>query len=192
MQVARRFFFVAFLCLAPLTLRATLMTPLEVEELSQRAELILHGTVTAKSCHRSDAGRIYTRVEFQINEVWKGKVTTNTFTIVHSGGTFGNIRTRVSGQVEYTVGEETVAFLLVNSRGEGVTLGLAQGKFRVWQDQTTGEKFAHNIFHGTSAASATPPKQSPAAPGKSATAPPPERGRLTFTELASRAKGAAR
>jgi len=129
-------------------LSATLMMPLPVEELTQRADLILHATVTSKVCERTAEGRIITRVELEVSEVWKGNLTTNHFTVVHGGGTVGNICTEVSGQVEYTVGEEVVAFLVLNPRGEGVTLGLAQGKFHIWKDQKTGEKFAHNIFHG--------------------------------------------
>jgi hypothetical protein len=129
-------------------LSATLLTPLPVEELGQRAELILLGTVLNQSCERSTEGRIYTRVELHVAEVWKGQVTNAIFTIVHSGGTVGHLRAQVSGQVSYVIGEEVVAFVLRNSRGEGVTLGLAQGKFHVWQDSQTGEKFVHNIFHG--------------------------------------------
>ena len=124
------------------------MTPLPVEELGQRADLILHGIVLSQTCLRSPAGRIYTRVEMQVSGVWKGTLTNQTMTVVHSGGTVGNLRQTVQGQVKYAVGEEVVAFLVINSRGEGVTLGLAQGKFHVWQDKRTGEKFAHNLFHG--------------------------------------------
>jgi len=38
--------------------------------------------------------------------------------------------------------------LLFFQRGEGVTLGLAQGKFHVRQDPGTGERLVHNPFHG--------------------------------------------
>jgi hypothetical protein len=41
-----------------------------------------------------------------------------------------------------------VAFLIFNPRGEPVTIGLTQGKFHVWRDQQTGEKYARNLFHG--------------------------------------------
>ena len=156
MQLFRWLFLTLAFGLSGAELSATQMTPLPVEELGQRADLILHGTVLNQTCQRSPEGRIYTRVELQVREVWKGALTNATFTIVHSGGTVGNLRTEVSGQVRYAVGEEVVAFLALNSRGEGVTLGLAQGKFRVWQDKQTGEKFAHNLFHGTSEQSPAP------------------------------------
>ena len=159
MQFFSRLFTTVAFGLAGSNLLATIMTPLPVEELGHRAEVILHGVVLNKSCQHSPEGRIYTRVELQVTEVWKGSLTNATFTIVHSGGTVGNLRAQVSGQVKYSAGEEVVAFLLVSSRGEGVTLGLAQGKFHVWRDKVTGEKFAHNPFHGAMEPFATKPGQ---------------------------------
>jgi len=38
----------------------------------------------------------------------------------------GDVREEVSGEVQYNVGEEFVAFLVFNQRGEPVTIGLAQ------------------------------------------------------------------
>jgi hypothetical protein len=131
---------------------AVLMRPLTVDELARKADLIVQGTVLDKTCRRDDAGRIYTKVNIRVAEVWKGVLPTNAspngFTIVQGGGTVGDVREEVSGDVQYDVGEEFVAFLVFNSRGEPVTIGLAQGKFHVWRDPQTGEKFANNLFHG--------------------------------------------
>ncbi|MSU58780.1 MAG: hypothetical protein EXS35_11525 [Pedosphaera sp.] len=178
MKIVRLFACALILFLSLTKLSATLMTPLPVEELTQRANLILHATVTSKVCERTAEGRIITRVELDVSEVLKGNLTTNHFTVVHGGGTVGNIRTEVSGQVEYTVGEEVVAFLVLNPRGEGVTLGLAQGKFHVWKDKQSGEKFAHNIFHGAT-------EQETAQDEKKA-------AKLALKELAHAAKGGAK
>lgn len=134
------------------------MQPFSVSELARSSDLIVEGVVVNKSCHRDTEGRIYTEVQLQVAEVWKGSVLTNTLTIVHGGGTIGNVRTEISDQVEYTVGEEVVAFLVVNPRREFVTLGLAQGKFHVWRDKQTGEKFAHNLFHGAPETTGHPEK----------------------------------
>jgi len=129
-------------------LRATIMVPLAVGELTERAELILHGTVTSKVCLKDPEGNIITRMDFNVSEVWKGNLSTNRFTLIHGGGTVGDLRTVVDGQAEYEVGEEVVVFVRLNPRGEGVTIGLAQGKFQVWKEDATGAKFAHNLFHG--------------------------------------------
>jgi len=68
--------------------------------------------------------------------------------VVHGGGTLEGRSSVVDGQVEYALGEEVVAFLVRNSRGEGVTIGLMQGKFHIWQDKATGARFVTSPFHG--------------------------------------------
>jgi hypothetical protein len=155
--------------------------PLSLEQLTQKAQVILCGTVRGKSCHQDEAGRIYTKIELQITEVWKGRVPANPFSIVHSGGAIGRRRTVLAGQADYAVGEEVVAFLVLNRRGEGVTLGLAQGKFRVWNDPATGEKRAQNLFHGGVASE----NQAVQAPGAAVT------GKLSLAELKRRVKAIA-
>src|SRR5206468_54907 len=101
-------------------------------------------TVLSKSCQRDPSGRIFTKVELQVAETWKGSLTTNRISIVHGGGILGDQKTTVSGQVDYGIGEEVVAFLVLNPRGEAVTLGLSQGKFHIRRDRGTGERLAHN------------------------------------------------
>jgi hypothetical protein len=142
-------------CLVPLGIpnaKAVPMRPLAIEELARKADLIVQGTVLNKTSLRDDAGRIYTKVGVRVADVWKGRLPANTtpdlLTIVQGGGTVGGVREEVSGEVQYDVGEEFVVFLVFNQRGEPVTIGMAQGKFHVWRDRQTGEKFAHNPFHG--------------------------------------------
>jgi hypothetical protein len=127
---------------------AVTMVPLSIEDLSAKSQLIVHGTVVSKSCQRDPAGRIYTKVDLRVSEVWKGDWTRDQLCVVHGGGILGEERVEVSGQVEYQMGEQVVAFLVFNQRGEGVTLGLAQGKFHVWKDPANGILVAHNPFHG--------------------------------------------
>lgn len=180
-----RFFLLSAICLVSLPLRATIMVPLALKELTQRAELILHGTVASKVCLKDPEGRIYTRIEFKVSEVWKGVLSTNAFVIVHAGGTVGDERTVVDGEASYEVGEELVSFLRLNQRGEGVSIGLAQGKFNVWQDGATGEPFAHNLFHGRPKGDETPEQAAlRAAAGKPV--------RLGLQELRNRTTGGAR
>jgi hypothetical protein len=135
-------------CARTPSLLAIQMEPLSIEQLAEGSTLVVRGTVLSKSCQRDPAGRIYTKVDLQVVEVWKGWLATNRFTIVHGGGILGEQKATVSGQVEFGIGEDVVAFLVLNQRGEGVTLGLAQGKFHVWQDPRTGEWHANNLFHG--------------------------------------------
>jgi hypothetical protein len=148
MRFLSRCALVALIYLAAHPVQATIMYPLAIEDLTHHAELILHGTVVSQACLKDPEGNIVTRIELKVSEVWKGKLSTNDFILIHGGGTVGDLRTVVDGQAEFERGEEIVVFLRLNQRGEGVTIGLAQGKFRVWKDDTTGDKFVHNLFHG--------------------------------------------
>lgn len=126
---------------------AGLMVPMSIEQMAERAQLIVRGTVRSKSCQRDPAGRIYTKVVLDVREIWKGTHAKGELTIVHGGGILGEERVAVSNQVQYDIGEEVVAFLVLNHRGEAVTLGLCQGKFHVWKDEA-GQRRARNPFHG--------------------------------------------
>jgi hypothetical protein len=132
---------------AALTL-AVQMAPMSLDELVARADVVLHGKVLSKTCQRDPAGRIYTEVDLEVAEAWKGAVAGKRFKVVLAGGTLGDRHVGVSGQADYQPGEEVVAFLRLNPRGEGVTLGLAQGKFEVRQDSVTGRKYAYSAFVG--------------------------------------------
>jgi hypothetical protein len=168
------------LCLAA-PLAASQFAPLSLDALAQKAQLIVHATVQSKSCAQDEAGRIVTRVDLNVIEVWKGELPANPCRIVHGGGELAHKRTVVSGQVDYVVGEEVVAFLVLNRRGEGVTVGLLQGKFTVWADPATSEKLAGNLFHGAASDGSRALQ--------SAKSPPLDR--LTLGELKARVKGAA-
>lgn len=153
------------LCLTPLCSHALQMLPMSIEQLTTAAQIVLRGKVLTKTCQRDPEGRVYTRVELQVLDVWKGSVSSARFTVVHSGGILGTERSVTPGQVEYRMNEEVVAFLVSNDRGEGVTLSLSQGKFQLWKDEATGTHYTWNLFHG---------------------APPPSSSKATLRDLASR------
>jgi hypothetical protein len=134
----------------PLLLGAVSFEPQPIESLAKQADVVLQGTVLSKTCQRDAAGRIYTRIELRVSDVWKGAVPGTPFVIVHGGGIVGEHESVTTGQVQFDLGEEVVVFLAYNQRGEGVTVGLMQGKFRVWQDTVTRAKFAVSPFHGVS------------------------------------------
>lgn len=154
----------------------SLMVPLAIEEMSTRAQLIVRGTVLSKSCQRDAAGRIYTKVALDVSEIWKGSHTGKLLTIVHGGGILGEERVVVSNQVDYQIGEEVVAFLVLNERGEAVTLGLSQGKFHVWRDGAQLQ--VRNPFHGTG----IPDSQAASLQNRGGATS----GRMTLTELQRR------
>jgi hypothetical protein len=154
------------------------MVPLSIPQLTDKAQLVLHGNVTSRSVQRDPQGRIYTRVELAVSGVWKGEQTLKSFVVVQSGGVLGEESVTVDGQEDFTIGEEVVLFLVLNQRGEGLVIGLAQGKFKVARD-SNGEKTVHNRFHGL-------------APGREKNASGNEdRERLPLAALKARVQGGA-
>jgi hypothetical protein len=119
--------------------------PLTLKQLAARAHQIIHATVVSKTCLRNERGEIYTRIEVDVSEVWKGP-STNRFVLVQAGGVLGEEAMEAVGQQEYQVGEEIVDCLMVNSRGEGVSIGAGRGKFSVSEDLQTRQKRVVNLF----------------------------------------------
>lgn len=136
----------------------------------------------SKSCQRDDAGRIYTKVELEVTETWKGAASAKKLTVVQGGGTLGEERVVVSGQVAYSLGEDIVAFLRFNARHEAVTVGLAQGKFSVAKDPSNGQLLARNPFDGSSPRERVNLQTNFAGPAP----------RLSLAELRERVKGASK
>jgi hypothetical protein len=148
--------------------------PLSIERMAARAALVLHGNVASKTVQRDPEGRIYTRIELEVAEAWKGAAQTNRFVLVQGGGVLGEEVAMASGQEEFSIGEEVVLFLVLNQRNEGVVIGLTQGKFKVAKD-ASGGKTVHNMFHGR-------------APGKTGDANGNGKG-LSLGELKQRVQG---
>jgi hypothetical protein len=161
------------------TANGVVWDPLSIDGLIHKAELVVQGKVLRRTCRIDDAGVLFTQIELQVLEVWKGQVKDNPLVVVHGGGRVGNRETVVSGQVDYQVGEEVVAFLVRNSRGQAVTLGLAQGKFRVDRDPKNNEPTVHNLFHGALAGASVDSVRSVPAGGS----------RLTLADLKHRVQG---
>ncbi|MBX3744099.1 MAG: hypothetical protein KF833_02215 [Verrucomicrobiae bacterium] len=127
----------------------TRWVPLTIEELAARADAVVHGRVEGLTVLRDAGGRIYRRVEVRAIEVWRGVAGGVVWEVVAGGGVLGERLEAAQGQVEYRVGEEVVCFLVRNPAGEWVTLGLAQGAFRVREEG--GRRWVANPFWGGAA-----------------------------------------
>ena len=140
-------FLVALLAGAALG-QAASQVPLSIETLAAKADAVVHGTVVRMSCQRDDEGRIFTKVHLQIIEQMNSRQRGGTLVIVQGGGVLGRRIARSPIQPTYRVGAEVVVFVVFNSRGEAVTLGLNQGKFDVMRQPKTGLAMVRNPFHG--------------------------------------------
>lgn len=121
--------------------------PMPLNQMAERAELVVHADVIGKSVQKDDEGRIYTKVQLNIRDIWKGELSSTPFTLVHSGGILGNMQSSAQGEVSFRMGEEVVLFMIINSRGEGVSLAMNQGKFQVERD-SKNTAYVRNPFHG--------------------------------------------
>ena len=121
---------------------------MSIETLAVKADAVVHGRVVRLSCQRDDEGRLFTKVRLQIVEQVKGRQGGEMLTVVQGGGMLGRRIARSPLQPRYQVGGEVVVFVVFNSRGEAVTLGLNQGKFDVARQMETGLATVRNPFHG--------------------------------------------
>ena len=138
-----------------LPLLASPISILSIDQLAAKSDCVIHGVVIGKSVQKDAEGRIYTQVRLHVQDVWKGEVKSNPFVVVHGGGILGKRRDGVSGGVRYKLGEEVVVFSAINSRGQGVTLGMRQGKFRIWREESTKQRYAQSLYHGGKPAKAS-------------------------------------
>ena len=71
--------------LGTLRVFGTQFVPLSLAELIRQSELVVQGVVRAKTCQQDESGRIYTRVEIEVSEVWKGPRQPPVIQVVHGG-----------------------------------------------------------------------------------------------------------
>ncbi|PCJ89235.1 MAG: hypothetical protein COA54_00420 [Thiotrichaceae bacterium] len=113
---------------------ATSVLPLNLEQLSTRANLIFHAEVISNEVKRdAQSGQIATYTEFRIIDAIKG-VTGATHTIKQIGGRHetSKITMRVHGVPKFQTGMIYVVFLpKKSSLGFSSPLGLHQGSFSV-------------------------------------------------------------
>ena len=110
---------------------ATTMLRIELPELSQKADTIVHGTVRRMESRWSgDRRRIITDVEIEVTETLKGQAG-STVLLVQPGGRVGDIGQMVHGLPTFTPGEEVVVFLDRHGADAFRVTAMAQGKYQV-------------------------------------------------------------
>jgi hypothetical protein len=121
----------AGLLLLGLPAAATTMLRLDVPELAQSSDTVVHGTVRrVESRWSGDRRRIITDVEIQVTESLKGQPG-STVLVIQPGGKMGDIGQIVHGTASFTPGEEVVVFLERRGASAFQLSGMAQGKYQV-------------------------------------------------------------
>ena len=123
-------FVFALLLLATVSLRATTVQRLSLEDLVKKAHHIVAGRVQSSRTYWSDNRKvILTDYTIDVNEDIKGQYK-GTIEVTTIGGKIGQVELHVSGMPSFAKGEDVVVFTEASGRYE-VVLGLAQGKFTV-------------------------------------------------------------
>jgi hypothetical protein len=107
---------------------ATTVEAFDLTALTRIADRVVVAEVlSVKSAWQTDRRRIYTEVELQVAELWKGDMpTSRRVTVFQPGGRVGDIEMKVHGMANFREGDRAVLFLEGPSDASGV-VGLAQG-----------------------------------------------------------------
>lgn len=123
-------------------LQSITVLPVSEEELTQRATVIVTGTVDEVESRYDDQQRtIFTYVGLQLDQVLKGDPGSNHITIRQMGGTVGDERVEVFGSPTYELGDEIMIFAgPLGDTGYYGVLGIFYGKYDIELDPSSGRK----------------------------------------------------
>ena len=141
-MLARKFIMpvmAVFLGFMGLEAKATTMTELSVEQMTDASDLIVRGTVTQVFTELDDRGNVWTRAQVEISEVLKGNSKTNAVMVDQMGGVHGNSYSVVRWAPRFSKGEEALFFLEELRSGRTSIVGWYQGKFTLRMDPILGE-----------------------------------------------------
>jgi hypothetical protein len=117
-----------------------------VEELADRADVIVHATCTDVR-GRETADGVVTDVELKVVEGLKGATAGAPFTFTTYGGATETRGTFIAGSPQFQVGEELLLFLdRPNRVGYRMAIGMSQGKYTIRED--AGRKVASRNLAG--------------------------------------------
>jgi hypothetical protein len=118
----------ALVLMDALPARASLVLALDLAELTTRADRVVVGEVlSVRSAWDRDRRHIFTTVEIQVAETWKGTPPADgRLKIVQAGGSVGDIEMRVHGMPSFTAGDRGVIFLR-GTAAQTAVVGMGQG-----------------------------------------------------------------
>lgn len=136
--------------LVPVSAEATVMTYLDTGELTSRAALVVRGEVVRQQVVLV-RGDLWTDSYIKVSEVLKGATARRGTELVvrRPGGEALTIGLKVSGAARFSRGEQVLVFARPagpeHGRGIHVTVGMSQGKFRVYRDAAGVERVKRDV-----------------------------------------------
>lgn len=111
---------------------ATTMVPLDLKQLTERADRVVLARVESATSRWTEAhDAIFTEVTLRVERSYKGPLKAgDTFVVRREGGAVDGIGQRVFGAPHFAAGEEVVVFVEPRGGADWV-VGMAQGKLRV-------------------------------------------------------------
>jgi hypothetical protein len=124
------------------------MARLDTRALTLQSSDIVIGTVDrVNSYWTPDHRRILTDVSVSVSQSLVG-AGPGTLTLTQYGGVVGNVRVSVPGCPAFRKGEEALLFVWRDAQGRAQVNGLAQGKFDIERDPSTGEMLVQRRVPG--------------------------------------------
>lgn len=121
--------------LACVSAHALSVVPRSFDELVQRADLVLVGTVQEVRSEFADGGldqnTIFSYVSFGDLDVVKGQVATTTYELRVPGGVVGRLAQDYPGVPSFQTGQRYLVFIRGNRRDFFPVVGITQGVYRV-------------------------------------------------------------
>src|SRR5438105_12577121 len=115
--------------LAGLAVQATIVPSISLDELIDRSEVIAHGRVTRSWCAWDTAHKyIWTHNQIEVLDWMRGSGARQVIAS-EPGGELDGLGMKLSGALEYAVGEETIVFLYRTPIGFLRATGYGQGKY---------------------------------------------------------------
>ncbi len=141
MLVSRLFFGLFIVCGMHYTIFAQQMS-VELQDLSEGADVIITGKVTQQSSSWNDDNtRIYTKATIQVDEYLKGINNGNSVVVTYLGGEVGDVGEMYSHMPRFEDQEEVLVFLKKDEKNSDYKVFNGEnGKISVIEDPKTGEK----------------------------------------------------
>ena len=109
--------------------QATIISPHTIEEMTARADVIVHARVVEQRV-RADGPRLVTETQIEIIESLKGAKTGDIKTIFQVGGTLNGMTQKIVGTHTHQIHEEMLLFAM-NYKDGLISYGVGAGKYIV-------------------------------------------------------------
>lgn len=135
---------------------ATTVTKLDLEQLVQRADLIVQGQVQSVYCQWDEDRRlVFTYIAVRVDEPLKGEGR-RTVLIRQLGGTVGTIQMSVAGVPQFKPGQMAVVFLKSQDDGAFQVVGMSQGLYEIVDGYAVSNVFGVDLLDSKTGAITRP------------------------------------